>query len=108
MDNISIQCKEFLGCAFSSNSEAQHLVTLSGEGDWCAIVWLWEQKKMLAKVDILVSDPHDIEMFQISMAHIMSDPVCVVTGPNTYQYFKLVDHLRNFDIVHSQLSDEVS
>ena len=42
MDNLNIECKEFLSCAFSPTLEKQHLVTLSGEGDWCAILWQWD------------------------------------------------------------------
>ena len=114
MENLAIECKEFLACAFSSNTEGQHLVTLCGDGDWCAILWQWEQKKMLAKVDISVINPAelDLNLFQISLAHIITDPVCVVTGPNTFKYYKIKDHHRNFREVHSQLRphgrDEVS
>ena len=30
MENLNIQCKEFLNCAFSPVNEASHMVTLSG------------------------------------------------------------------------------
>ena len=68
MENLSIECREFLGCAFSPTTEKQHMVTLSGEGDWCAILWQWDQFKMLAKVDLNVVDPVEPETFQISLA----------------------------------------
>ena len=82
----------------------QHLVTLSGEGDWCAIMWQWgDQFKMLAKVDLHVMDPVEPLTFQISLANIMSDMVCVVTGTSTYKYMKLEDKGRSFREMHSQL-----
>ena len=68
MENLSIECREFLGCAFSPTTEKQHMVTLSGEGDWCAILWQWDQFKMLAKVDLGVVEPVEPETFQISLA----------------------------------------
>ena len=62
MDNLSIQCNEFLSCAFSPTQEKQPLVTLSGEGDWCAILWQWDQLKILAKVQLgKMGDPATIE-----------------------------------------------
>ena len=60
MENFNLVCKEFLSCDFSKTTEEQHLVTLSGEGDWCAILWQWpEQLKMLAKVDLNIVEPED-------------------------------------------------
>ena len=56
-ESLDIECKEFLGCAFSPVLEKTHLVTLSGEGDWCAILWQWDQMKMLAKFDLGVFEP---------------------------------------------------
>ncbi len=101
VENSVIECKEFLASAFSSNNENQYLVTLSGEGDWCIILWSWDQKKMKAKIDISVIDPIEPEIFQISMAHIITDPVVVVTGPNVFKYYKIEDRMRNFKEVHS-------
>ena len=66
-DNLSFNCKEFLSCAFSPATEKQHLVTLSGEDDWCIIVWQWDQFKMLSRLDLNVVDPTEIGMFQVSM-----------------------------------------
>ena len=80
MDNLPIQCKEFLSCAFHPVLEKQYLVTLSGEGDWCAILWQWDQLKMLAKVDFGVADITDDPMsFQISWPTVMATAI-VVTG----------------------------
>ena len=61
-------------------------MTLSGEGDWCAILWQWDQLKMLAKVDIRVAgDPATVQpsSFQISLHPVMG-LACVVTGTDTY------------------------
>ena len=104
MENLQIECKEFLSCAFSPTTERQHLITLVGENDWCAILWQWDQFKMLAKIDLNVVDPHyEISTFQISLAQIMSDMVCVVTGTSTYKYMKIEDNFRNIREMHSQL-----
>lgn len=103
MENLSIECREFLGCAFSPTTEQQHLVTLSGEPDWCAILWQWDQFKMLAKVDLNIVDPVEPLTFQISLAQIMSDMVCVVTGSQTYKYIKLEENFRSFRLLHTQL-----
>jgi len=101
MENLTIKCKEFLGCAFSTTTEKQHLVTLSGEGDWCAILWQWDQFKMLAKIDLNVIDPVESLTFQISLTLISSDMICVVTGSNTYKFMKMEENLRSFKEMHS-------
>ena len=104
MENLSIECREFLSCAFSPTTEKQHLVTLSGEGDWCAILWQWEQLKMLAKIDLSVVEPIEAEealTFQVTLNNIMSNLVCVVTGKDTYKYFKVEDNMRSFQEMHS-------
>lgn len=56
-ETLGIECKEFISCAFSPTFEKAHLVTLSGEGDWCVILWQWEQMKMLAKFDLGIAEP---------------------------------------------------
>ena len=56
---------------------------------------------MKAKIDISVIDPIELEIFQISMAHIITDPVVVITGPNIFKYYKIEDRMRNFKEVHS-------
>ena len=90
MDNLQFKCNEFLGSAFSPTNEKQHLVTLSGEGDWCVILWQWEAFKMLAKIDLNVApEPAETKLFQISMAQIMQDLVVVVTGSQTFKYLTL-------------------
>ena len=64
MDNLQFKCNEFLGSAFSPTNEKQHLVTLSGEGDWCVILWQWEAFKMLAKIDLNVApEPMETKLF---------------------------------------------
>ena len=111
VENLSIQCREILGCAFSNSQEKQHLVTLCGDGDWCAILWQWDQMKMLAKMDLNIVDPIEPMTFQISLYKV-TDLVCVVTGPNTYKYLKTEDGMRSFKEMHSQLrpygSDDIS
>ena len=67
MENLSIECREFLGCAFSPTTEQSHLITLSGEPDWQAILWQWDQFKMLAKIDLNIVDPVETSTFQISL-----------------------------------------
>ena len=54
-------------------NEHAHLITLSGEGDWCVILWQWEQMKMLAKVDFMVIEPLDSRIFQTSYYQVMAD-----------------------------------
>lgn len=54
-------------------NESQQLVTVSGEGDWCAILWQWEQMKMLAKIDFSVIDPVETRTFQISYQQVMQN-----------------------------------
>lgn len=76
------------------------MVTLSGEGDWCAILWQWDSFKMLAKVDLNVVDPLDTSAFQISL-YYTTQMVCTVTGQNTYKFFKLEDNMRAFKETHS-------
>ena len=73
MESFKLQCKEFLNCAFSPVNEHAHLITLSGEGDWCVILWQWEQMKMLAKVDFMVIEPLDSRIFQTSYYQVMAD-----------------------------------
>ena len=58
---------------------------------------------MLAKIDLHVIDPVESPTFQISLAHIMADMVCVVTGQNTYKFMKMEENLRSFKELHSQL-----
>jgi len=73
LQSVDLQCKEFLSCAFSPVNESQQLVTVSGEGDWCAILWQWEQMKMLAKIDFSVIDPVETRTFQISYQQVMQN-----------------------------------
>ena len=56
---------------------------------------------MLAKIDLHVIDPVESPTFQISLAHIMADMVCVVTGQNTYKFMKMEENLRSFKELHS-------
>lgn len=98
MENLAITGKEFLCCAFSDNE--QNLVTLAGQGDWCVILWVWEQQKMIAKVDFAVIEPLESRMFQMSFMQIMGQ-VVVVTGPGTFKYYKLEEGTRTFKEVHS-------
>ena len=112
MENLPIECKEFLSCAFSPTLEKQHLVTLSGEGDWCAILWQWDQLKMLAKVDLNVVEPNleELRTFQISLHPVMG-LACVVTGFDTYHYMKLEENFRAFNVTHTELQtgrDDIS
>ena len=58
---------------------------------------------MLAKVDLNIVDPVEPLTFQISLAQIMSDMVCVVTGSQTYKYIKLEENFRSFRALHTQL-----
>ena len=104
MENLPIQCKEFLSCAFSPTLEKQHLVTLSGEDDWCVILWQWDQLKMLAKVDLNIVEPNleELKTFQVSLHPVMG-LVCVVTGFDCYQYMKVEENLRALNVVHSEL-----
>lgn len=102
MDNLSIECNEFLSCTFSPTLEKEHLVTLSGEGDWCAILWKWDALKILAKVDFSIVDPVEPRSFQISLHPVMG-LACVVTGTNTYQFMKVEENFRSFNVVHSEL-----
>ena len=72
MEIANFQCNEFLGCAFCPSNE-KSIVTLSGEGDWCVILWNWESFKILARINLNVMDPLDTKTFQISMQNIMQD-----------------------------------
>ena len=92
-----------LSCAFSPTQGEQYLITLVGEGDWCVILWQWDAMKMLAKIDLNIYSVHEEIPFQISLNHIITDLVCVVTGPNMYKYLKTEDNMRSFKEVHSQL-----
>ena len=59
---------------------------------------------MLSKIDLNVVDPHVEPLtFQISLAQVMSDMVCVVTGTSTYKYMKVEDNFRQLREMHSQL-----
>ena len=58
---------------------------------------------MLAKVDLNIVDPVEPITFHISLAQIMSDMVCVVTGSKTYKYMKLEDKFHSFRAMHTQL-----
>lgn len=84
--------------------EKQHLVTLSGRGDWCAILWEWTQIKILAKVDFSVVDPNVLEpqTFQISLHPVMG-LACVVTGTNTFQFMKVEENFRSFNVLKNEL-----
>ena len=71
MDNLSFEGKEFLSCAFSPETEKQHLITLSGEPDWCIIVWQWDQLKMLARTPLsFTSPPTELGVFMLSTKKI--------------------------------------
>ena len=65
-------------------------MTLNGAGDWCVILWLWEQHKVLAKIDFAVIEPVESRMFQVSYKQIMGQ-VVVVSGPQTFKYYKLTE-----------------
>jgi hypothetical protein len=63
---------------------------------------------MLAKIDLNVIDPVEPLTFSITLAHIMQDLVCVVTGTNTYKFMKMEENLRSFKETHSQLRSNSS
>ena len=60
---------------------------------------------MLAKVDLKVVDPTVLEpsTFQISLHPVMG-LACVVTGTDTYQYMKIEENFRAFDVKHQELT----
>lgn len=71
IENLSFECQEFLSCAFAPETEKQHLITLSGEPDWCIIVWQWDQLKMLAKCNLnIVGAPTELGVFMLSTKKI--------------------------------------
>lgn len=81
------------------------MVTLSGEGDWEAILWQWDQFKMLARCKLGVMDPLDsisTASFQISLFYT-NKMVCVVTGTNTYRFLTLEENMKSFKENHSQI-----
>ena len=105
MDNLSFEGKEFLSCAFSPETEKQHLITLSGEPDWCIIVWQWDQLKMLARTPLsFTSPPTELGVFMLSTKKIGQDTVCIVTGSNCYNYFKLEEMMRSVVVTHNSIA----
>ena len=78
-------------------------MTLSGEGDWCVVLWQWDQFKMLAKFDLGLVDPPEPLTFQVSLYQIRTNMICLVTGVDTYKYLTLEENLRSFNEVHAEL-----
>ena len=107
MDNLSFNCNEFLSCAFAPETEKQHLITLSGEGDWCVIIWQWDQLKILAKVNLnfVNLESELVGNWQLSTKKIGQDIVCVVTGSNCFNYFKIEEMMRSIVPVYNSIAD---
>ena len=105
MENLSFNCKEFLSCAFTPETEKQHLITLSGEDDWCIIIWQWDQLKMLARMDLnLVNPPTEMETFSMSSKKMGQDTVLVVTGSNCFKFYKLEEMMRSIVPVYENIT----
>jgi hypothetical protein len=82
------QAKEFLSCCFSPKNEKQHLITLTGEPDWCILFWQWDKIKILAQINIGMSGTLQSNCFSCSFNPHDHNSV-VVTGPNVYKYYKI-------------------
>jgi len=99
------QSKEFVSCCFNPRNEQSDLITLTGEPDWQLIFWRWNKLKIVAKISIGLNGPQPSNTFQCSFnPHDHSNVSIVVTGPNTYKYYKLKEE--EFVADHTQVNNK--
>lgn len=88
---------EFLSACFAPKNESQLIVTLTGAPDWLVILWDWDKLKINCKVNIgIQSIPQQVgkgeeeimNTFQCTFC-AMNDGSVVVTGPDTFKYFRI-------------------
>ena len=78
--------KSFTAVAFAKSQEKlnQYLVTLSGEPDYRAIVWLWEKSRFIAQFKF------EEDEIPLSCSFQPDDATSLlVTGTNVYKFFKI-------------------
>ena len=56
------------------------MVTLCGEPDWCVLLWQHDVFKMLARINLYISEPPAGNSFQISEFNVSTHLVVAVTG----------------------------
>ena len=95
LTEYDLKAKEFLGVAFCPNDEKRHIVTLCGEPDWCVLLWQHDVFKMLARINLSISDPV-ANTFQISEFNVSTHLVVVVTGPQCFNFMKINDNNLGF------------
>ncbi len=98
LTEYDLKAKEFLGVAFCPKDEKRHIVTLCGEPDWCVLLWQHDVFKMLARINLSISDPI-ANTFQISEFNVSTHLVVAVTGPQCFNFMKINDNNLGFTIL---------
>ena len=104
---------EFLSACFSPKAENQFIITLTGAPDWLLLLWDWDKLKVISKINIGITgipasmnqkDGNELDVnFQISFnPHEVN--YIVVTGPDTYKYYKYEDGA--FEADHTQVNNK--
>jgi len=59
--------------------------------------------KVLARIELGISDPMPGCSFQISECNVSTDLTVVVTGPSCFRYLRINDGMNGFKNIHNKL-----
>jgi WD40 repeat protein len=106
-----------LSVCFSPKAENKNIITLCGQPDWMLLFWDWDKEKVMAKINIGITGiPASISQKQVLPGQpepefnysVSFNPFeceyIVVTGPDTYKYYKIDG--AEFDPIHTLLNNK--